>query len=136
MAENFLLQGTVKWSYDHEMAAFSQTRKIVAGMTGLTSSLYSHEGLIALSRAELIIEGINNDEDLTIPLGNMKQIYLGFDELFPMIAVKSLGMLWQPLRIEYYISSFQTQFIYLVINFNGVFTHDKEWFNALTELLQ
>lgn len=137
MAINFLLQGTVKWSYAYEMAEVSQTTKIMAGMVSMGTPLHHHEGNIALSDAELIIEGFNDDgEDLTIPLSAMKQIYLGFDDVFPKIAAKSLGMLWQPLHIEYYISSFETQYIYLVIDFNGIYTHDKEWFNALTQMLE
>jgi hypothetical protein len=136
MATQFLLRGTAKWSYDHEMAEISPGRKILAGMVSGVQALQHHHGNIALSTTALIIEGINDDEDLTIPLSNMRQLYIGFDDLFPITAVKSLGMLWQPLRIEYYISAFETKRIYLIIDFNGVYTHDKEWFNTLTELLQ
>lgn len=132
----FLLQGTAKWSYAHEMAAVPQTRKIINGMVSMAPVLHHHEGNIALSTAELIIEGFNDDEDLTIPLSNLKQIYLGFDDLYPKIAQKGLGLFWQPLRIEYYMPSLATQYIYLIIDFNGLFTHDKEWFNTLTNMLQ
>ena len=136
MAINFLLQGTVQWSYDYEMAEVSQTDKIINGMISMGPVLHHHKGNIALSEAELIIEGFTDEEeDLTIPLSAMKQIYLGFDDVFPKIAVKSLGMLWQPLRIEYYTSALQTQYIYLIIDFNGIYTHDKDWFNTLTQLL-
>lgn len=135
MAISFLLQGTVKWSYGYEMANVSQTQKIISGMVSMAPSLLHHKGNIALSNAELIIEGFEGDEDLTIPLSTMKQIYLGFDDVFPKIAAKNLGMLWQPLRIEYYVSSFETQFIYFIVDFNGIYTHDKEWFNTLTQLL-
>jgi hypothetical protein len=135
MATQFLLQGTVKWSYDHEMAEISVSRKILAGMVSGVQALQHHQGNIALSTTALIIEGINDDEDLTIPLSDMKQLYIGFDDLFPITAVKSMGMLWQPLRIGYYISAFETKCIYLIIDFNGVYTHDKEWFNTLTQML-
>jgi hypothetical protein len=135
MATQFLLQGTAKWSYDHEMAEISPSRKILAGMVTGATALPQHYGNIALSNTAVIIEGIEDDEDLNIPLSNIKQLYLGFDDLFPVTAVKSMGMLWQPLRIEYFISAFETSCIYLVIDFNGVYTHDKEWFKILTELL-
>jgi hypothetical protein len=135
MATQFLLQGTAKWSYDHEMAEISPSRKILAGIVSGATALPHHNGNIALSTTALIIEGINDDEDLTIPLSTMKQLYIGFDDLFPITAVKSMGMLWQPLRIEYYIAASETKCIYLIIDFNGVYTHDKEWFNMLTQML-
>ncbi|WP_419700954.1 hypothetical protein [Mucilaginibacter sp. NFX135] len=136
MAEKFLLQGNVKWSYDHELAGISRSKKILAGLVTSTPVLLSHNGYIALTTAELIIEGIEGDEDLIIPLDNIKQVYLGFDDLFPVTAEKSLGMLWQPLRIEYYFSATETQYLYLIIDYNGIYTHDKAWFNTLTEILQ
>ncbi|WPU95204.1 hypothetical protein SNE25_06650 [Mucilaginibacter sabulilitoris] len=136
MATQFLLQGTAKWSYDHEMSEISTSQKILAGMVSGATALPQHYGDIALNDKAIIIEGIVDDEDLTIPLSSIKQLYLGFDDLFPVMAVKSMGILWQPLRIEYFISAFETSCIYLVIDFNGVYTHDKEWFNTLTELLQ
>jgi hypothetical protein len=58
---------------------------------------------------------------------------MGFDDLFP---VKGLGTFWQPLRIEYYVPSSETEVIYLIIDYNGIFTHDKDWYNTLTEMLQ
>ncbi len=138
MAKNkFLLQGTAKWSYDYEMAEFTSTQKALTGMTSFVPPLHRHEGNIALTNSEIIIEGISDeDENLTIELNKLKQIYLGFDELFPATSVKSLGLLWQPLRIEYYLSSDETQSIYLIIDFNGMFTHDKDWYKTLTQMLE
>lgn len=137
MAEAFLLQGTAKWSYDFEMAAFTDTQKIMASMVSFTPPLHRHEGNIALTKSEIIIEGIaDDDEDLTIQLNALKQIYLGFDDVFPISSVRGLGVFWQPLRIEYYTSDIETQSIYLIIDFNGVYTHDKYWFKTLTQMLE
>jgi|SRR5476649_773020 len=136
MAESFILQGTAKWSYDYEMAEFTETQKALTAMTSFVSPLHLHEGNIALTNSEIIIEGIDDDEEnLTIQLNQLKQIYLGFDDLFPVTSVKSFGIFWQPLRIEYYTSAVETQSIYLVIDYNGIYTHDKDWFKTLTEML-
>jgi hypothetical protein len=136
MAESFILQGTAKWSYDYEMAEFTETQKALTAMTSFVSPLHRHEGNIALTNSEIIIEGIDDDEEnLTIQLNQLKQIYLGFDDLFPVTSVKSFGIFWQPLRIEYYTSAVETQSIYLVIDYNGIYTHDKDWFKTLTEML-
>jgi len=132
----YLLQGSVKWSFDYELAELSGTYKIMTSMMSFIPPLHRHDGNIALSNYELIIEGINDDIDLSVKLGEMKQIYLRSDDLFPMISVRSLGVFWQPLRIEYYTSGSETQFIYLIIDYNGIFTHDKDWFNTLIQILQ
>ncbi|HWZ16848.1 MAG TPA: hypothetical protein VNW95_16540 [Mucilaginibacter sp.] len=137
MAETFLLQGTAKWSYDYEMAEFTETQKALASMTSFVPPLHRHEGNIALTNSEIIIEGIgDDDEDLTIQLNQLKQIYLGFDDIFPATSVKGLGLFWQPLRIEYYTSAVETQSVYLIIDFNGIYTHDKDWFKTLTQMLE
>jgi hypothetical protein len=133
MSEAFLLQGTVKWSYGNELAEYTDSYKMMTSMTSFAPPLHRHNGNIALTGSELIIEGIDGDTDLSISLKAMKQIYIGFDDLFP---VKGLGTFWQPLRIEYYVSSSETEVIYLIIDYNGIFTHDKDWYNTLTELLQ
>jgi hypothetical protein len=136
MGENYLLQGTVKWSYSYELAEYSETYKIMTSMMSFTPPLHRHNGNIALTNSELIIEGLEDDVDLSIQIGAMKQIFLGFDDHFPVTSVRSLGAFWQPLRIEYYISSSETEYIYLIIDYNGMFTHDKDWYNALTQMLQ
>jgi hypothetical protein len=136
MSGSFLLQGTVKWSYSYELAEFSETAKIMHSMASFAPPLHRHDGNIALSDAELIIEGVDGDIDLTIPLSAMKQIYLGFDDLFPVASVRALGAFWQPLRIEYYASSSEIEDIYLIIDYNGIFTHDKDWYNTLIQLFQ
>lgn len=136
MSEKFILQGTVKWSYDYELTEFSNEFKMTMSMMSFSPPLHRHNGNIALTNSELIIEGIDDDDDLTIKLMAIKQIFLGFDEYFPASSVRSGGILWQPLRIEYYNSPLNTECIYLVIDFNGIYTHDKIWYKTLTDLLQ
>ncbi|RFZ81826.1 hypothetical protein DYU05_18565 [Mucilaginibacter terrenus] len=136
MTEDLLLQGTVKWSYSHELAEFTGEYKRMSAMLSFSPPLHRHSGNIALTTTELIIEGAEGDEDLTLKLSAIKQLYLGFDDIFPAHSVRSRGILWQPLRIEYYTSTLTTECIYLVIDFNGLYTHDKAWYNALRELLE
>ncbi|MFI5159439.1 MAG: hypothetical protein ACHQF4_11275 [Sphingobacteriales bacterium] len=136
MSGSFLLQGTVKWSYSYELAEFTETAKIMHSMASFSPPLHRHNGNIALTDSELIIEGVDGDIDLTIQLNAMKQVYLGFDDLFPMTSARSFGAFWQPLRIEYYVSSSETEDIYLIIDYNGLFTHDKDWYNTLTQMFQ
>lgn len=119
------------------MAEFTATQKALTAMTSFVPPLHRHEGNIALTNSEIIIEGISDDdEDLTIQLSQLKQIYLGFDDIFPASLVKSFGFLWQPLRIEYYTSAVEAQSIYVIIDYNGLYTHDKDWYNTLTQMLE
>jgi len=136
MDEAFILQGIVKWSHDYEMQSVGDTQKVMASMANFIPPLHHHSGSIALSRAKLIIEGFENDEDLAIPLSAMKQIYIGFDYTFPKSSSRSLGFFWQPLRIEYYISSLETSFVYLIIDYNGIRSNNKLWFNTLIQILE
>ena len=133
MGESYLLQGIVKWSFSYELAEYSDSYKTMSSMVSFAPPLHRHNGNIALTDTDLIIEGIDGDVNLSISLEAMKQIYIGFDDLFP---VKGLGAFWQPLRIEYYVSSLETEYIYLIIDYNGIFTHDKDWYNTLTGMLQ
>jgi hypothetical protein len=136
MTETFILQGKVKWSYSYELAEISDDYKAMTSMMSFAPPLHRHNGNIALSDAEIIIEGIDDDIDLTINLSAIKQLYLGFDDVYPVTSVKSFGAFWQPLRIEYYNVNGKTETLYLVIDYNGVFTHDKVWFEKLTQILQ
>ena len=136
MSKKKLLQGSVKWSYSYELAEYSDTYKIMTSMASFAPPLHRHNGNIALTDSELVIEGSEGDVDLSIKLGAMKQIFIGFDDLFPMTSVRGFGAFWQPLRIEYYISPVETEYIYLIIDYNGIFTHDKDWYNTLTQMLQ
>jgi hypothetical protein len=136
MAEDYLLQGSVKWSYDYELSNVSDDYKRINGMMSFSPPLHHHEGNIALTESGLIIEGNNDDLDLDIKLSAIMQIYLGFDEHFTASSIRSRGILWQPLRIQYSNSGMQSEFIYLVIDFNGLYTRNKKWYNAIIELLQ
>ena len=76
MPNEFILQGTAKWSYDYEMAEFTSTQKVIASMTSFVPPLHRHEGNIALTNSEIIIECIGSDEEnLSIQLNQLKQIY-------------------------------------------------------------
>jgi len=136
MANKLILQGTAKWSYDFEMSAYTATQKALASMTSFVAPLHRHEGNIALSNKEIIIEALTSeDESLSIPLNKLKQIYLGFDQVFTQLMVKGFGLFWQPLRITYQRDDGEIGAIYLIIDYNGIFTHDKDWYNTLTSML-
>lgn len=137
MQPEFIMQGNVMWSFDHEMAQVATGYKMMSGLSGIGGPLHNHRGLIALNNSELIIEGNSDDENdfLTIPLVTITQLYHGYDEVYEAYSVKNAGLFWQPLRIAFHDMSGNIQTIYLIIDYFGIVTQNKKWYYALTELL-
>jgi len=129
MQKHILLNGNVLWAFDHELEKNSHASRF-AGLFSFQRPLHHHQGEIILSNSQLVITG---DEHVIISLNSIDQLFLGFDDLYPVSSVKNWGAFWQPLRIEY--SNPQTQTIYLVIGFNSISAQNKLWYDALKELL-
>ena len=68
MENDFILQGKVLWSYADEYAGISEQVKITASIVSLGLPLHNHSGYIALTDNQLIIEGVEADASLNIPL--------------------------------------------------------------------
>ena len=133
-----ILKGRVLWSYDYEFAGKRRTvtnRLFSRWYLGLFSFIKplnnNHEGQIILTGSELLITG---DEDLSIPLSSVNELYLGFDALFPATSVKNFGAFWQPLRLEFIIFK-ETRIIYLTIDYNGLTANNQLWYDTIKALL-
>ncbi|WP_316824502.1 hypothetical protein [Pedobacter miscanthi] len=135
MVAQKMLEGNVLWSYDHELTneKSSSWIKKIAGLFSFLKPLHNHEGNILLASNGLFITG---DEQLELPLSNIEEVYMGFDEVFPASSVKNLGLFWQPIRIRSTISRSESQTVYLVINHTGIFSDNQTWFNTLISLLR
>lgn len=125
MAEEVVLQGKVMWSYDHEMMEFTSAQKLMTGLSGIGGPLHNHQGYITLTDEQILIEGPAGDDDLIIPLASITELYLGYDEVFTAGSVKNGGLFWQPLRVEYLSNNYQSNKIYLIIDYNGFYSHNK-----------
>jgi len=136
MAEGFVLHGKVMWSYDCEMVEFTSAQKLMTGLSGIGGPLHHHQGYITLTCEKILIEGQEGDEDLIFPLASTKELYLGYDDVFTAGLVKNGGLFWQPLRLEYFSSNYQTNKIYLIIDYNGLYSHNKRWYETLITMLQ
>nr|WP_199158347.1 hypothetical protein [Pedobacter sp. ASV2] len=133
MVAQKLLEGNVLWSYDHELDTKTSWIKKIAGLFSFLPPLHHHEGAILLTNHSLSISG---DEDLVLPLRDIEEVFIGFDELFPASSVKNFGAFWQPIRLKASPGMADVLTIYMVINYNGLFTANKDWFNALIRLLR
>ncbi|HEY4194888.1 MAG TPA: hypothetical protein VGM63_05100 [Mucilaginibacter sp.] len=128
---NILMNGHVLWSYADELAGSGLGEEISA-LFSMVKPLHHHEGEIALTDSSLIING---DIDLNIPLGNLSQLYLGFDEVFKATYARNVGLFWQPLRVSYHDQD-TVKTVYLIIDHNFIGTaKDQQWFDALREIL-
>src|SRR4051812_43113337 len=132
MADGFILQGKVMWSYDHEMIAFTSAQKLISGLSGIGGPLHNHEGYIALTSEQILVEGAGDEDDLVIPLSSISQLYLGYDEVYTSWSVKNAGLFWQPLRLEYFGNNNKTIKIYVIIDYMSLYSHNQNWYDALT----
>ncbi|QNK64152.1 hypothetical protein H7F33_06605 [Pedobacter sp. PAMC26386] len=108
-----LLEARVLWSYDHELESKTGIDNIAAQFLG-TPPVHNHTGMLVLTNVGITILG---DEDLAIPLVEIEEAYVGFDESYQRKFVKNLGLLCQPLRIvAHHGASKRT--IYLILDYN------------------
>ncbi|MDN3585816.1 hypothetical protein QWY86_04000 [Pedobacter aquatilis] len=135
MVAQKMLEGNVLWSYDHELNNDKRYGwlKNIAGIFSFIRPMHSHEGNILLASNGLFITG---DEHLELPLSHIEEVYMGFDDLFPATSVKNFCVFWQPIRIKSFIRNSESQTIYLIINYKGIFSDNKTWFNTLISLLR
>ncbi|WP_183560966.1 hypothetical protein [Mucilaginibacter sp. SP1R1] len=122
--------GKVLWSYDYEIAACTIIDG-TGGLFSLTPPLHHREGEIILTPQTLVIDGYNY---LNIPLDELEQVYLGFDEVYTRSLVKSHGMFWQPLRLRYKTADGYNT-VYLIIDHALFGTKNQLWFDTIKQLL-
>jgi hypothetical protein len=136
MADELILQGSVMWSFDYEVMEYTPGQKLISGLSGFGGPLHNHQGNIGLTDESIIIEADNDDEDLVISLSSINQVYLGYDDIYTAESVKNAGLFWKPLRLEYYSAAYQLQKIYLIIDYMGLYSHDKKWYETLVSMLE
>ncbi len=124
---NTILTGNVLWSFDYEIQNRQKSQDL-AFQFSLVKPFHTHFGTIALTEDSIQIEG---DENLNLPLTDLSQLYLGFDENFTAILAKNFGLFWQPLRL----TTIEGKYIYLIINYNFLTSANKIWFQKLQEIL-
>lgn len=126
-----LQSGNVLWVFDYDFPDFSLLAKVSVLFSGV-NPLHTGAGMISLTHDHISLE--SDDSELIIPLKDITQIYMGFDDVYKAMYVKSLGTFWQPLRIIY-TQKQETVTIYLVIDLNYLSSSNSAWFGLLKEML-
>ena len=129
MGDSFLLTGKVLWCYEVELQQANLADEF-RGMMSFTMPLHYHEGEIALTSNSLVING---DADLRIPLDNLQQLYMGFDDQYRRTFVKNGGLFWQPLKLSY-VDNAQMRSVYLIIDFSWFGVKNQLWYETLKAL--
>jgi hypothetical protein len=126
-----LQSGNVLWVFDYDFPNFSLFDKMGMLFSGV-NPLHTHTGMIYLTRDQIRLA--SEDDELIIPLKDITQIYMGFDETYKVSYVKSMGTFWQPIRIVYSQDN-ETETVYLVIDLNYLSTSNSAWFEVLKGML-
>lgn len=127
--ENILLSGNAKWSTEEEVLHRNTVDQVGVHISG-AGPFHCHSGEIALTEKAIYIEG---DVDLSFNLGDLEQLFIGFDEVFPRTLVKNFGMTAQPLRLQVGAG---IGVLYLFIDYNMMsFTNNLLWFNSIKSIL-
>ena len=122
-----ILSGNVLWCFDIEVQNRNKINDFAFHFSGV-KPFHCHYGEIFLTENSIKIIG---DDELKIPLADLVQLFLGFDENYNASLSKNFGLFWKPLRLTLY----DEQIIYLIIDYNFVGAKTKLWFNKLQELL-
>lgn len=127
--ENILLSGNVRWSKEEEVLKRGPADQIGVHFSGL-GPFHRHAGEIALTEKAIYMEG---DISLSFNLGDLEQLFIGFDEVFPRALVKNFGMTAQPLGLQV---GRGIGLLYLFIDYNSLgFTSNQLWFNSIKTVL-
>ena len=122
------LTGKVLWSFDHEIQVRNKNQDFAFHFS-FAQPFHCHSGSISIEEFSIQIKG---DYELLLPLSELSQLYLGFDENYTAILAKNFGLLWQPLRL----TTIDEQQIYLIIDYNFFTTNNKNWFESLQQILK
>eukprot|EP01132_Coremiostelium_polycephalum_P018718 gene18718-22295_t len=81
-----ILSGNVYWAYDHDIEQADTLSLLGTQFSGTPplNALY-----------------LSGDNALVIPLQNIEQIYMGFDDTYRVTYVKNWGLTWQPIRLVF-----------------------------------
>ncbi len=121
-----ILSGNALWSFDFEIQNRNRDNDFAFHFSG-ARPFHCHSGEIFLNEDSIKIIG---DDTLDVPLADLTQLYLGFDEIYTPSLSKNFGMFWQPLRL----SINDEKYLYLIIDYNFLGTKNKLWFTKLMEL--
>lgn len=126
--EKLIYEGSVYWAYDTEILAMDVSERYIGRHFSSVPPLSKHQGRIYLTSTMILIAG---DEEVRIPLADISQISLDFDEVFSAASVKNFGMFWKPLRITYGLDDI----IYLIVDYSVMISNNKRFFELLTTML-
>ncbi|WP_158799921.1 hypothetical protein [Pedobacter sp. L105] len=123
-----IYQGNVYWAHAEEIEAMGISEKYIGRQFSFAPPLSRHKGQIYLFSNYILLEA---DEEVVIPLKDITQLYIGFDDVFTAASVKTFGMLWRPLRIIYG----ENLAVYLIIDYNYFTSNNSNFFTLVQDML-
>ena len=126
--ENILYEGIVYWAYDYEITSMNYAERYFIRHLSLSAPLSKHRGNFYLTSNSIIVE--EDENELTIKLTDISQLYLGYDNVYSSSSAKNFGLFWKPLRIELEDETI----VYLVVDYRNGFSQNATIFELLKEL--
>ncbi|MFT3903507.1 MAG: hypothetical protein QM727_10050 [Niabella sp.] len=129
---DFILEDTVLWIFDDDIPAFNMAEISFRQMAG-HAALFNYTGNIFLTQHAILIEG---EQNLSIKLAALNEIYLGFDEVYKPSYIKNFGLFWKPLRITYLANNIRTERVYLHIHQSLFGNRNAKWYNTIKSIIE
>jgi len=97
---------------------------------------YRFQGAISFTNHNLHFNGydsqLKENVKFNIDKTEITQLYYGFDETFSSFQTRGMGITWAPIRITFDTNQFENETVlYLVAEFNGVFSENKHLYEDL-----
>jgi len=126
--ENTIYEGTAHWAYGTDIIGMEASEGYTGRHFSSVPPLSKYQGKIFLTERAIRIDG---DGGVMIPIADIKDLYMGFDDVFPAASVNSLGMFWKPLRIKYGPDTN----IYLIVDYSLMISNNNRFYELLRKLL-
>ncbi len=97
---------------------------------------YRFQGSISFDYNGISFNGydthLKENREFNIAKDDITQLYYGYDETFSTFQTRGMGMTWAPIRFTFDSSEIKNETdLYIVTEFNGVYSENKNLFEEL-----
>jgi hypothetical protein len=98
---------------------------------------HRYAGILAVKESGLLFSGTDTVEEkaveIRIPRHRIEEVFIGYDEVYSVWQVRSLGFFWAPVRLKFTADTGQTSTLYLITGYDRLGTTNRDFYRFLTE---